>query len=86
MEEVQIFEQPFIVGGKTVGKMAILVGGLNKPNPKEFMDEAVSRYVGNIGHNQYIEIHMDNPWTRVITSGINELPLRPLQTTDSLQF
>lgn len=86
MEDVQIFEQPFIVNGRTVGKMAILVGGLNRPNPKEFMDEAVHRYVGDIGHNQYIEIHLDNPWTRVITTGINELPLRPLEPTDSLRL
>lgn len=86
MNEVQIFEQLFIVAGKPVGKMAILVGGINRPNPKEFMDGAVSQYVGNIGHNQFIEIHMDNPWTRVITSGINELPLRPFLPSDSLRF
>jgi hypothetical protein len=86
MEDVQIFEQPFIVEGRTVGKMAILVGGLRSPNPKAHMDEAVSRYVGNIGHNQYIEIHLDNPWTRVITSGINDLPLRDMKPTDSLSF
>jgi len=86
MNEVQIFEQLFIVEGRTVGKMAILVGGINRPNPKEFMDGVVSQYVGNIGHNQYIEIHMDNPWTRVITSGINDLPLRPLLPIDSLRF
>jgi hypothetical protein len=86
MEEVQIFEQPFIVDGRTVGKMAILVGGLNKPNPKEYMDAAAHQYVGSIGHNQYIEIHLDNPWTRIITTGINSLPLRPLQSTDTLKF
>ena len=86
MEEVQIFEQLFIINGSPVGKMAILVGGLNRPNPKVFMDEAVSRYVGNIGHNQYIEIHLDNPWTRVITTGINELPLGPFLSTDSLKY
>lgn len=86
MDEVQIFEQPFIVDGRTVGKMAILVGGLNRPNPKEYMDAAVHQYVGSIGHNQYIEIHLDNPWTRIITTGINELPLRQLLATDSLQF
>ena len=86
MDGVQIFEQPFIIDGKTVGKMAILVGGLNKPNPKEYMDYAVHQYVGNVGHNQYIEIHLDNPWTRVITTGINELPLRPLTKEDSIKF
>ena len=86
MDGVQIFEQPFIVDGKFVGKMAILVGGLNKPNPKEFMDMAVHQYVGTVEHNQYIEIHMDNPWTSVITTGINELPLRPLIEEDTLRY
>ncbi len=86
MDGVQIFEQPFKVDGRVVGKMAILVGGLNKPNPKEFMDDAVHLYVGSVGHNQYIEIHMDNPWTRVITTGINELPFRPLKAEDSIKF
>lgn len=86
MEGVQIFEQFFLVDGRNVGKMAILVGGLNMPNPKEFMDNAVHHYVGNIAHNQFIEIHMDNPWTRVITTGINELPFRSLQAKDSLKF
>lgn len=86
MDEVKIFEQLFTVGGRNVGKMAILVGGLNRPNPKQFMDEAVSRYVGNIGHNQYIEIHLDNPWTRVVTTGINELPMDFMLPTHSLSF
>jgi len=86
MDEVQIFEQPFIVNGNIVGKMAILVGGLRRPNPKEFMDAIVSQYVGNIGHNQYVEIHLDNPWTRIITTGINNLPLRPFEPTDTLRY
>jgi hypothetical protein len=86
MDGVQIFEQPLIVKGQTVGKVAILVGGLNKPNPKQFMDNAVHQYVGNIGHNQYVEIHLDNPWTRIVTTGINELPFRPMTNDDSIKF
>lgn len=86
MDGVQIFEQPIEIHGETVGKIAILVGGLYNPNPKDFMDNAVHQYVGNIEHNQYIEIHMDNPWTRVITTGINELPFRSLKAEDSLKF
>ncbi|MDQ1166387.1 hypothetical protein [Flavobacterium sp. SORGH_AS_0622] len=86
MEGVQIFEQEFLNSeGNVVGKMAILVGGLQSRNPKEFMDNAVHQYVGTTEHNQYIEIHMDNPWTRLITTGINELPLRPLKISDSLK-
>jgi hypothetical protein len=50
-----------------------LRGGLNTNNPTEVMDNAVSRYVDGALHNQFIEIHLDNPWVRVIISGINEL-------------
>lgn len=84
MNGVKIFEQDLMDGSKVVGKMAILVGGLGKSNPKEFMDNVVLEYVKNKGHNQYVEIHLDNPWTRVITSGINDLPMRDLVPTDSL--
>jgi hypothetical protein len=74
---VQIFEQ--IVENKKgqKGKIAFLVGGLNTPNPKAHMDEAVRQYVGSNGHNQFIEIHLDNPWTRVVTSGLNDFDFDP---------
>ena len=85
MHGVQIFEQDLMDGDKVVGKIAILVGGLGKANPKEFMDNAVHQYVGSYGHNQYVEIHLDNPWTRVVTSGINKLPMRELKPEDSLK-
>lgn len=42
-------------------------------NPTEIMDNAVSKYVDRVLHNQFIEIHLDNPWVRVVVSGINEL-------------
>ena len=70
---MEIAEQPLIKGDRTVGKVAVLRGGLNTENPTAIMNDAVSRYVGRTGHNQFIEIHLDNPWVRVIVSGINEL-------------
>ena len=86
MEGVQIFEQDLKDDdNKVVGKVAILVGGVDKPNPKEFMDNAVHEYVGGDGHNQYVEIHLDNPWTRVITSGINNLPMKKFTTEHRLK-
>ena len=37
------------------------------------MNDAVSKYVGSTGYNEFVEIYLDNPWIRVIISGINEL-------------
>ena len=51
------------------GVIAILRGGLNKP--KSYMDNVVSEYVGHAMHNQFIEIFLDNPYVRVIVTGIN---------------
>ncbi len=73
MSRIEIAEQVLIKENRTVGKVAVLRGGLNTENPTAIMNDAVSRYVGRGGHNQFIEIHLDNPWVRVIVSGINEL-------------
>lgn len=51
------------------GVIAILRGGINKP--KSYMDNVVSEYVGHAMHNQFIEIFLDNPYVRVIVTGIN---------------
>ena len=84
MGNVKKYEQPVIVEGVQVGKIAILVGGVDLPNPKEFMDDVVSKYVGTKGHNQFVEIHLDNPWTRIIMDCINDVPLVDLLETDRL--
>ncbi len=74
MKNVEISQYPLIgKDGKKKGKIAILRGGLNSDNPIAVMNNAVSQYVERELHNQFVEIHMDNPWVRVILSGINEL-------------
>ncbi|EGV44226.1 hypothetical protein BZARG_1000 [Bizionia argentinensis JUB59] len=73
MNDIQIFEQEIKNSDKKVGKIAILRGGLNSDNPTQIMNKAVSDYVGRKGHNQFVEIHLDNPWVRVVLDGINEL-------------
>lgn len=73
MNKVEIFEQPLTKDNETVGKVTILRGGLNTDNPTAIMNDAVSKYVGSTGYNEFVEIYLDNPWIRVIISGINEL-------------
>jgi len=82
MEDVKIFEHEWTSSNQKPNKLAILWGGMNKDNPTEYMNNAVSKYVQRTGHNQFVEIHMDNPWLRVIVKDINELPF--VNFTDQL--
>ncbi|MGB3227094.1 MAG: hypothetical protein WBB02_03895 [Saprospiraceae bacterium] len=73
MNQIELFEQDLTKGQKAVGKIAIFRGGLNTDNPSELLERAVSKYVGDKGYNEFVEIYLDNPWVRVIVLGINEL-------------
>jgi len=77
MNKVEIFVQELKVGSNCVGKLAVLRGGLSTENPTELMNSAVSKYVGLKGYNEFVEIYLDNPWVRVIISGINKLDYKP---------
>lgn len=80
MSKIEIFEQELKKGNTTVGKVAILRGGLNTDNPNPIMNDAVSKYVGRTGYNEFVEIHLDNPWVRVIVSGINDFEYKTFTT------
>lgn len=69
-KEIQIFEQ-LLDDGR--GTLSILCGGFNQNNPKAFMDGIVSKYVGDRMYNEFIEVFLDNPYLRVIITGINEI-------------
>lgn len=74
MEGVKIFEQELKdKNGISQGKIAIMYGGLDNENPKEYMDTAVRQYTNGKPHSQYVDIHLDNPWFRIILSGVNNL-------------
>ncbi len=53
-------------------KIAIFTYSGNK-NPKIQLDEAVRDYTNGKGFNQFIDSHLDNPWTRVVVLGLNEI-------------
>lgn len=74
MEDVKIFEHKWTSLNGKPNKLAILWGGMNRENPTQYMNDAVSQYVQQTSYNQFVEIHMDNPWLRVIVKDINELP------------
>jgi hypothetical protein len=77
MKDVEIYECDLIdKDKKKKGKLAILRGGLKSTNPIAHMNNAVSTYVGREPYSEYVDINMDNPWIRVIISGINELEFK----------
>jgi len=80
MDKIEIFEKTLTKGEEAVGKVAVLRGGLGTDNPTAIMNSAVSEYVNTKDYNEFIEIYLDNPWVRVIVSGINELEYK--QFTD----
>lgn len=67
--DVQVYEKQLENGVVLV----IMRGGLSQPNPKNYMDAAVSEYVQHDPFNEFIEVFLDNPWIRVLIFGINEL-------------
>lgn len=74
MEGVKIFEQELKDNNRNKkGKIAIMYGGLDNENPKEYMDKAVTEYTNGKPHSQYVDIHLDNPWFRIVLSGVNDL-------------
>ncbi|MBQ6963989.1 MAG: hypothetical protein IJP79_09840 [Paludibacteraceae bacterium] len=74
MEGVKIFEQELKdKNGISQGKIAIMYGGLDNENPKKHMDDAVTEYTNGKPHSQYVDIYLDNPWFRIVLSGVNDL-------------
>jgi chromosomal replication initiation ATPase DnaA len=43
-------------------------------NPKTHLDNAIRIYANDEGYNQYIDSHLDNPFTRVVIIGLNNIP------------
>ena len=77
MAKIEIFEK-YLTEDENA-RITILRGGLNTDNPSAIMNEAVAKYVNHEGYNHFVEIHLDNPWVRVIISGINDLEYDPFE-------
>ena len=72
MEQIRIQESEISLTRNRKGKIAVITY-LGEEDPVAKLDQAVSTYVGTKGYNQFIDINMDNPWTRVVMSGINDM-------------
>lgn len=72
MGQIKIQESEITLTHGRTGKIAVITY-LGEEDPVAILDQAVSTYVANKGYNEFIDINMDNPWTRVVMSGINEM-------------
>jgi hypothetical protein len=75
MKGVTIQENTITLTQGRKGKVTIL-SYMGLDEPESILDDAVSIYVGNIPHMQFVDINNDNPFTRVIISGVNEMEQR----------
>lgn len=68
---IKIFEQHVKNDNAPDGKIAIFRCRSTVDNPTSLINEAISVYVGDKGYNEFVEIHLDNPWIRIVVGGIN---------------
>ena len=66
--DVQLYTD---TGAHSSLRITILVGGLNNPSPRQYMDEVVRAFVEERGYNEFIDEFRDNPYTRIIIEGFN---------------
>ena len=82
---VLIFEQDLKNNNEeSVGKMVIIVGGVGQDNPKAIVDNAVREYVGENRCSQFVDMHLDNPWVRIVVKGINDIDYEVLSRNHHL--
>jgi len=83
-EWVRISEHKFTDSkGDVIGKCAIL-RSYYPGDVVEMLNAAVSRYVGDVPYNEFIDINMDDPWTRVIISDMINSDTEDWQTMEGL--
>lgn len=64
--------------GNEVGEFAIISETGRNPNPQYNVQRAVNQYVGHDDYNDFVEEWLDNPWTRLVVKGFNEIDFQPM--------
>lgn len=68
-----------ITGGNiNYGTITILRGGLGKIDYIKYLNGIVAKQMRGKKYNQFVEIHLDNYYLRVLIEGINNLPYKTL--------
>ena len=78
MREIEICEVPLNLKNVRIVIIKWSNDYLNQDTEmvKRKLDDAVSKYVGNISYNEFISKQQDNPYIRVLIFGINILTFK----------
>ena len=77
MDNITINHSKFKLKNGKYGAIAILMYS-GSGDPKIALDEAVRKITGSVNYFELIDAHLDNPWTRVVITGVNEMQQDPL--------
>lgn len=72
MGKVRINHSTFTLKNGGKGAIAVLMYS-GSGDPKIALDNAVREITEGIGYFELIDAHLDNPWTRVVMTNINEM-------------
>lgn len=72
MKDIKKKESDIILKKGKKGKLVIFTY-VGQDDPVEKLDIAVSKYVGSRAYMQFVDIHMDNPWIRVVIFGTDQM-------------
>lgn len=82
MEDIKINYSTFPLKGTTQkGVIAVLMYS-GSGDPKIALDDAVFKITEDIGYFELIDAHLNNPWTRVLVTNINDLTQDTLDLTE----
>ena len=76
MKKTKIFEQKL----SEKCKFTIMRGGLYSNNPFKFISEEVVKYTSSEPCIQFVDIKMNDPWTRIIMNSMEHLPFENFNT------
>lgn len=84
MENVRINHSKFKLKSGSYGAIAILMYS-GTGDPKIALDSAVRQITADgVNYFELIDANLDNPWTRVVISGINEMKQEDLDPAKHL--
>jgi hypothetical protein len=72
MDKVRINYSKFDMKNGGKGVIAVLMYS-GSGDPKIALDNAVLKLTDGIGYFELIDAHLDNPWTRVLLTDINDM-------------
>lgn len=72
IEGLRINEAEYDLENGKKGKVAVLIY-TGSADPRPVLDYAIRSYVGNAKYYELMDAQMNNPWTRVILSNINDM-------------